>query len=101
MKILDLDYETFKKWANDITNVEINYELKLPDEWYDENGYIVIKHTLQAYHILQVKPDAKIRSDDEEIQARIDAYYNSKHPNLMIFASPTQKEFEKEFKTKE
>ena len=98
--MLNLDYEKFKKWANDITNAEIHNKQEIPYEMYDENGYVVIDNTLQAYHILQTNPDAKLRSDNEQIQKRIDLYNESKNPNLMLFAAPTIKEFEKEFHDK-
>lgn len=87
---------------NDITKVETHHELKLPDEMYDENGYVVIEHTLQAFWILLTNPKVKIRSNDKQLQHRIDLYNESEHPNLTLFAMPTLNEFIKEFKkTKE
>ena len=61
----------------------------------DKDGIMWVDHTLQCYFISLGNPDLVLKSEDEEIQHRIDLYNKSK--NLALFLSPTKKEFEKEF----
>ena len=96
----NLTRENFKELQLIFTLEEdepVRVEEVVPPAMIDDDGYLVIDNTFQAYHILSsLKQNVKMRSDKPDVQNRIDAYNRS--GNLILFATPTRREFEEQMK---
>lgn len=82
-----MSIELLKHLLND---KEIIVGYRLPKELLDEEDYIEVENRLQCANILQYVPTARLKSNNKELQERINMYNKSK--NLTVFFSPLKSE---------